>query len=232
VEFLGGKGENFSLKIGSKQFIDNFEDQLIGMNINDSKIITVKFPKDYHAKEYANKKADFKVDLKAIKKEDDTKLDDDFVKSLNLDDVKTVKEFKDYIKKHLQERNNSILKTDIQKDLLLKLIELVELDYIPKGLLFDEKRRIEQIFMNRLKEQKTNFNKYLKDNNLKVEDVNKVIEQDAINSIKYALAIEKIADDNKLNITDEDYKSYASKLAKLYNLALEDVLDKMKANEE
>lgn len=232
VEFLGGKGENFSLKIGSKQFIDNFEDQLIGMNINDSKTITVKFPKDYHAKEYANKKADFKVDLKAIKKEDDTKLDDDFVKSLNLDDVKTVKEFKDYIKKHLQERNNSILKTDIQKDLLLKLIELVELDYIPKGLLFDEKRRIEQIFMNRLKEQKTNFNKYLKDNNLKVEDVNKVIEQDAINSIKYALAIEKIADDNKLNITDEDYKSYAGKLAKLYNLALEDVLDKMKANEE
>ena len=86
--------------------------------------------------------------------------------------------------------------------------------------------------MNRLKEQKTNFNKYLKDNNLKVEDVNKVIEQDAINSIKYALAIEKIADDNKLNITDEDYKSYAGKLAKLYNLALEDVLDKMKANEE
>ncbi len=232
VEFLGGKGENFSLKIGSKQFIDNFEDQLIGMNINDSKTITVKFPKDYHAKEYANKKADFKVDLKAIKKENDIKLDDDFVKSLNLDDVKTVKEFKDYIKKHLQERNNSILKTDIQKDLLMKLIELVELDYIPKSLLIDEKRRIEQIFMNRLKEQKTNFNKYLKDNNLKVEDVNNVIEQDAINSIKYALAIEKIADDNKLNITDEDYKEYASKLAKLYNLTLEDVLDKMKANEE
>ena len=60
-EFLGGKGENYNLKIGAKQFIDNFEDQLIGLNIGDEKLVKVKFPKDYHAKEYANKPAEFKV---------------------------------------------------------------------------------------------------------------------------------------------------------------------------
>lgn len=231
-EFLGGKGENYNLKIGSKQFIDNFEDQLIGMNINDVKDVVVKFPDNYHAKEYAGKPATFKVTLKGIKEESEVKFDDEFVKSLKIDHVNTTDEFKKYLKDHIQQRNNSIFKSEIQRDLLMKLIELVDANYIPESLKADEKRRIETIFLNRLRDQKTTLDKYLKENNVTKEAINNVIEQDTINSIKYALAVEKIAAEQNITVSDSDYKEYAAKLAKLYNLKLEDVLDKMKANEE
>lgn len=231
-EFTGGKADNYLLKIGSKQFIDNFEDQLIGMNIRDEKNITVKFPANYHNKSFANKEAQFKVILNGIKIEEEAKLNDEFASSLKLENVSTLNDLEKYVEKQLQQKNDSIFKDKIQKDLLLKLIELVEVSYIPQGLLNDEIKRIQNIFLKELKDQKTTVDKYIKDNNLDKNKIQQVFEKDAINSIKYAFAIEKISKNNNLEITDEEFNDYIKKIAQLYNLPFETIKSKLIESEE
>lgn len=231
-EFPGGKADNYILKIGSKQFIDNFEDQLIGMNIGDTKTISVKFPEKYHNDSFANKQAEFKVTLNAIQTEEQAKLDDEFAKSLNFGNFATLEDLEKYIEKQLQQKNDSIFKDKYQKDILLKIVELVETGYIPEGLLNDEIIRIENIFMNELKKQNLTLDKYIKENNLDKEKVKEVIKNDAINSIKYAFAIEKISKDEGLEITDSEYKEYLQKVSQLYNVPVETVEAQFKQNED
>ena len=231
-EFPGGKADNYLLKIGSKQFIDNFEDQLIGMNIGDEKTITVKFPANYHNKSFANKEAQFKVTLNGIKVEEKAKLNDEFAASLNFENVSTLKDLEKFVENQLQQKNDSIFKSKIQKDLLLKLVELVEASYIPQGLLNDEIRRIQNIFLKELKDQKTTVDKYIKDNNLDKDKIQAVFEKDAMNSIKYAFAIEQISKDNNLEVTDDEFDNYVKKVAQLYNLPFETIKSKLIENEE
>lgn len=231
-EFLGGKGENYNLKIGAKQFIDNFEDQLIGANIGEEKLVKVKFPKDYHAKEYANKPAEFKVTIKGIKEEFQPKLDNEFVASLEIPNVKTVDELKKHLLVHLQKREDANFKNIIQKEFILKFIDLVKVEYIPENLLQDEKVRIQQILFNNLKKEKLDFNQYLKNNNMSQADYENLITVDANNAIKYAFGIEKIAEDNNIEFTDKDYDEYLADLAKLYNLKASDIRIRLQSQEE
>lgn len=231
-EFLGGKGENYNLKIGAKQFIDNFEDQLIGLNVGDEKLVKVKFPKDYHAKEYANKPAEFKVTIKAIKEEFQPKLDNDFVESLKIEDVKTVDELKKYLLVNLQKREDANFKNAIQKDFILKFIDIVDVEYIPENLLQDEKARIQQILFNNLKKEKIDFNQYLKNNNMTQESYENLITSDADRAIKYAFGIEKIAEDKNIEFTDKDYDDYVATLAKVYNYKISDLKLRLQPQEQ
>lgn len=232
VQFPGGKGDGFKLKIGSKQFIDTFEDQLIGTKIGDTVKVEVTFPKKYHAKQYAGKPATFDVKLNEILVETEYKLDDNFAQSLNYPGVNNLKDLEDYIRNQLQERNESIFIDKVKSELVHKIANLVNLSYIPVNLLNDEIKRIQYIFEKELKDKKTTWPQYLKENNLSQEAVSDVIKNDAINAIKYAMAIDKISKDYYLVISDADYEEYASKLAKLYNLPLDIILEKLKPNED
>lgn len=231
-EFLGGKGENYNLKIGAKQFIDNFEDQLIGLNVGEEKLVKVKFPKDYQAKEYANKNAEFKVTIKGIKEEFQPKLDNEFVESLGIESVKTVEELKKYLLINLQKREDANFKNTIQKDFILKFIDIVKVDYIPENLLEDEKARIHQILLNNLKKEKLDFNQYLKNNNLNQESYENLVTTDANNAIKYAFGIEKIAEDEKIEVSDQDYDEYVAALAKVYNYKISDLKLRLQPQEQ
>jgi trigger factor len=91
VPFAGGKGEDFSLTLGSGTFIPGFEDGLIGVAAGDNRDVTVTFPADYHAAEMAGKEAVFKVTVKEVKSPDETKIDDELAKKLGLDDLATLK---------------------------------------------------------------------------------------------------------------------------------------------
>ena len=102
VAFEGGKGENYPLTIGSHSFIDNFEEQIIGMNIGDEKEINVTFPEEYHAEELKGKPAMFKVKVNEIKEKVLPELDDDFAQDVS--DFDTLAEYKDDLKKTIAER--------------------------------------------------------------------------------------------------------------------------------
>lgn len=120
--FAGGEAKNYELKIGSKTFIDNFEDQLIGLKAGDKKDVLVTFPKDYNAKHLANKQAKFEVEVNAVNQVEKAKLDDAFVVNLKIENVKTVAEWKKHLEKELKAANENNFKANITNEFIQQLL--------------------------------------------------------------------------------------------------------------
>ncbi len=123
VEFEGGKAENYSLEIGSGQFIPGFEDQMLGMKAGEEKVVKVTFPEEYHAKDLAGKPADFKVTVHEVKKLVKPELNDEFVSGLEIQEVKTVEEWKEYLKNNLQKEKEEAANNKFVDEVFKKLLE-------------------------------------------------------------------------------------------------------------
>ncbi|MDE5651772.1 MAG: trigger factor, partial [Ureaplasma sp.] len=231
-EFMGGSAKDFTLKIGSKSFIDNFEEQMLGMKVGETRVINVTFPKDYQSKFHAGKPAEFTVTLNKIKLEEKYEKNDEFVSSLKIPNVSTMSELKEYLTDHFKKRNLSILKEQIKRDLSQKLVDNVELSFVPTYTYEDEKVRVRQILEKQAKDEKTTINKQLKEHNLSEDGLQKSIDKDALNSLKYVFAIEKIANSNSIEFTEEDYKNYLNQIATLYNVPLEEVEKRFSPNKQ
>ena len=132
VAFEGGKGENYPLTIGSHSFIDNFEDQIIGMNIGDEKEINVTFPEDYHAEELKGKPATFKVSVKEIKEKQLPDIDDDFAQDVS--DFDTLDEYKADLKKKIAERKEAEAKRQKETEAIEKIVADSKMD-IPQAMI-------------------------------------------------------------------------------------------------
>ena len=135
VAFEGGKAQNHELTIGSKTFIPGFEDQIIGMKIDEEKDINVKFPEDYFSEELKGKNATFKVKLHEIKKKELPKLDDEFAKDSS--EFETLKELKESIKAKLEEENKQKAKYETEDAAIKEVADKVEVD-IPSGMVETE----------------------------------------------------------------------------------------------
>ena len=129
--FEGGKGEDYPLTIGSHSFIDNFEEQIIGMNIGDEKEINVTFPEEYHAEELKGKPAMFKVKVKEIKEKVLPELDDDFAQDVS--DFDTLAEYKEDLKKNITVRKENEAKAKKEDEAIAKIIETSKMD-IPEAM--------------------------------------------------------------------------------------------------
>lgn len=231
-EFMGGSAKDFTLKIGSKSFIDNFEEQMLGMKVGETRVVNVKFPEDYQSKFHAGKPAEFTVTLNKIKTEEKYKKDDEFVQSLKIPNVSTMSELKDYLTNHFKKRNLYLLKEQTKRDLSQKLVDLVELSFVPTYTYEDEKVRVRQILEKQAKDEKTTIKKQLKENNLSEEGLQKSIDRDALNSLKYVFAIEKIADSNSIEFNEYDYSDYLNQIATLYNVPIDEVEKRFSANKQ
>lgn len=146
VPFEGGKAENYSLEIGSGQFIPGFEDQMIGMNVNEEKVITVKFPEEYGASELAGKDADFKINLHEIKNRVVPTLSDEFVKEeLEIDGVKTVEEYNAFVKEVIEKEKTEASNNKLMDDLVTLAINNASFK-MPQGLINEEvERQVKQV---------------------------------------------------------------------------------------
>ncbi len=223
VKFPGGEAKNFSLEIGSNQFIPGFEDQLIGMKIGENRKIDVKFPDDYHSKELAGANAVFEVSLHEIKSQEIPQLTDEFVKHENIKDVNNVNEYKKYIKQQIQAQYDQNYKDAISKDLITFIISITNLSSYPKSLVDGEKYRIKQALEQQLSRQNLNIPKYLKMINMSEDEFEKNLESNAKDSLKYSLAIEKIINDNNLKVDDKDLNEYLEKISKVYNVSVDEI---------
>ena len=222
-KFPGGEAKSFSLEIGSNQFVPGFEEQLIGMKIGETKKIDVKFPKDYHSKDLANADTIFEVTLHEIKKQEIPTLNDEFIISENIPNVKTVSEFKKYLKEQIQAQFDLNYKDAITKDIINYIISITNLSSFPKSLVDGEKYRINKTLEQQLSHQNLNIDKYLKMIGMSKEEFDKNLETNAKDSLKYALAVEKIINDNKLEVTDVDLNEYLEKLSKVYNISIDEL---------
>ena len=218
--FEGGKGENYSLEIGSGSFIPGFEDQVIGMKIDDEKDVNVKFPEDYFSKDLAGKDATFKVKVHEIKKKDLPELDDEFAKDVS--EFDTLEELKNSIKQRLINENAQKAKYE-KEDAVMKVVTSEMKADIPEGMVEVEIDNMVKDMEQRMSYQGLKLEQYLKMLNKTEADFRKEFEPQAIEAIKSRLALEAIIKNEKIEATEKDIKEKLEEMAKNYGKTAEEL---------
>ena len=214
VPFDGGKAENHELTIGSKQFIPGFEDQIIGMKLDEEKDIKVTFPEDYFSKDLAGKEAVFKVKLHEIKEKELPKLDDDFAKDTS--EFETLAELKKSIKEKLEEENEHRAKHETENAVIEAVADAVELD-IPSGMIETEIDNMVKDVESRLSYQGLNLEQYLKIMGKTMEEFRKQYEEQAQKTVKIRLVLEAIQKDLDVKVEENEIKDKIKEMSEAYS---------------
>ena len=225
TEFEGGKANNHELEIGSGSFIPGFEDQVIGMKIDDIKDVKVKFPEEYFSKDLAGKDAVFKVTLHEIKKKELPKIDDEFAKDVS--EFDTIKELKADIKSKKEEQNKERSKAELEEKAVKAVSDVSEVD-IPQGMIELELDNMEKDMNARLQYQGINLEQYLKMLGKTKADFRNESELPAKDSIKYRLVLDAVCKDAKIDASEKEVDEKINELATSYGRKVED----LKANED
>ncbi|OAT84432.1 trigger factor [Bacillus sp. MKU004] len=232
--FEGGQAENYSLELGSGQFIPGFEEQLVGAAAGEEKEVEVTFPEEYHAAELAGKAATFKVKLHEIKTKELPALDDEFAKDAD-EEVETLAELKEKIEKRLQETKKNEAETAVREALVEKASENAEVE-IPEVMVNSEVDRMMQEFGQRLQMQGMNLDLYFQFSGQTEEDLRAQMTEDAGKRVRTNLTLEAIAAAENLEVSDEEAEEEVNKMAEQYNMSADNIkqalggLDTLKAD--
>lgn len=224
VAFDGGKGENYSLEIGSNTFIPGFEDQVIGMKIGEEKDLNVTFPEEYGVKELAGAPVVFKVKVNEIKTKEQRKLDEDFFEDLGMEGVNSEDTLKEEIKKSISAQKEMDAENKYVDTLLEEISKNVEVD-IPEEMVEDEVERLMKRFEEQMKMQGISLDLYYQFTNSKEEDLRNQLEKEAYTNVLYRLMLEEITTLEKIKVTEEDASKEAEELAKKYQMEKEKFLN-------
>lgn len=220
VAFEGGKAENYNLKIGSGNFIPGFEEQIIGHSTNDEFTITVKFPEDYQVEELKAKDADFKIVLHEIKERQLPDFDEEFVKDVS--DKETIDEYKEELKGEVAQRLQKESDNDVENQITDKLVELLEGE-VPPAMYTNEVNEMLREFDMRLRQQGMDLNTYMQYTGMNVETLAGGYREQAEKRVKLRLILEKIAEKEAIEVSDEDVEKEYARLAEAYSMEVEKV---------
>ncbi|MCR5726468.1 MAG: trigger factor [Lachnospiraceae bacterium] len=215
VPFEGGKAEDAELVIGSHTFIDNFEEQLIGMKIGDEKDINVTFPEEYHAENLKGKAAVFKCKINAITRKELPDADDEFATEVS--DFDTLAEFKDDIKKKLTEAKQNEVDRNKEDEAIEKLIAASEMD-IPDAMVDNEARHLAEDFAQRIQGQGMPFEQYLKYTGMDAKMFVNQMKPQATKRIQSRLVLEAVVKAENIEITPEEVDMEFTTLAEQYKM--------------
>ena len=229
VAFEGGKGENYNLEIGSHSFIDTFEDQIIGKNINDEFDVNVTFPENYQAANLAGKPAVFKVKIHEIKEKQLADLDDDFASDVSSYD--TFAEYKESVKKNLSDKKADDAKKAKEDAAVNAIIEDSEIE-IPEMMLATQQREMLDEFAQRLRYQGMSIDQYFKYTGMNAENMMEQIKPQAEQKIKTQLVLEAVAKAENIEVTDDDVEAEIKKIADNYKMDVEKVKETLGAGNE
>ena len=213
--FEGGKAEGFELSLGSGQFIPGFEDQIVGHEVGDEFEISVKFPEDYQAEELKGKDATFKIKLHQIKRKELPTLDDEFAKDVS--EFDTLDEYKNSLREKLQSDREKQEEMNVENQIFDALIEKVQGE-IPEEMYEQEVEESINNFAYRLQSQGLNLETYLKYTGMDVNAIKEQFRPQSEKQLKLRLALEKIAELENLEVSDEAVEEEYEKLAKQYNM--------------
>ncbi|AKA71767.1 trigger factor [Clostridium scatologenes] len=211
--FEGGEGKDYELEIGSGTFIDNFEDQLVGLNKGDSKDVVVTFPAEYGKEELNGKEATFKVTVKDIKLKELPALDDEFAKEVS--EFDTLDELKADLKKKMEEANELRSKREYEEAVIDAVCENVTID-IPKAMIDKEIDNMLKDLEMRLKYQGLDLQTYYQYTNNTEEKVREYMKETAEKRVKTDLTVEEISKVEKIEATEEELLAKAAEMAKQY----------------
>ncbi|MYL62873.1 trigger factor [Bacillus hwajinpoensis] len=219
--FEGGKGDNYSLEVGSNTFIPGFEEQLIGEKAGAEKEVKVTFPEEYHAENLAGQEATFKVKIHDIKRKELPELDDEFAKDVN-EEVETLDELKKTTKENLEKQKAE--DADVQKkdSLIEKAAENSEID-LPSAMVDAEVDRMLQEFEQRLQQQGMNLEMYYQFSGQDEKALREQMQEDAEKRVRTNLTLEAIADAENVEVSEEEVNEELSKMAAMYNMEEEQI---------
>lgn len=226
VAFNGGKGENYSLVIGSNTFIPGFEDQLIGKKSGDEVDVNVTFPTEYHAKELAGKPVVFKVKVNDVKVKEVPTLDDEFAKDTS--EFDTLAELKEDIKTNLQKRADENSKNKMKNDIIEKVCENTEIE-IPNGMIENQVDNLIMQLNYQLQYQGMNLDTLLKMTGRNIADLREERREDAKKQVKAELVLNKIATLENIEVSEEEVDKEIEKMASIYNMEAEKLKSTMGA---
>lgn len=217
--FEGGKAEKYELTIGSNQFIPGFEDQIIGHKIGDKFDVNVKFPEDYQA-DLASKDAVFKIKLHGIKAKEVPALDDEFAKDVS--EFDTLDELKKDIKKQLEKRKNDDAENELHNTLLEEVAKGIKAE-IPEAMI--EKTIDDDVneYSYRLQSQGLKLETYLKYTGMDMKGFREGFKERAETQVRLNLALEKIIEKEKIEVTEEDIEAEYKKYADAYNMDIDTI---------
>ena len=218
--FEGGKAENYELTIGSNTFIPGFEDQIIGMKLEEEKDIKVKFPEEYFSKDLAGKDATFKVKLHEIKKKEMPEINDELAKDIS--EFDTLEELKASIREKQQKDNETRAKYETEDEAIEVVCSNAKVE-IPSGMIESEIEHMEKDMEQRLSYQGMKLDDYLQMIGKTRESFKEEYKPQAEKQVKSRLVLEAIAKDAKLEATEEEINNKISEMAKAYGQKEEDV---------
>ncbi len=223
VAFEGGKGEDYSLKIGSNTFIPGFEDQIIGMEKGEEKDINLTFPSDYHAEDLKGKKVVFKVKVKEIKQQKLPELDKDFFLDLGMEGIETKEDLEKQLEENIKTRKEAEADNKYIDELLIAASKNTKID-IPEIMIEEEIDRILKQYEENLKMQGVTLEMFYKFTNSDEQTLRDQMKEEAKNRVTYRLMLEEIASKENIEVTDEQAQTEATTLATKYQMEKEEFL--------
>ncbi|GAA6263595.1 trigger factor [Ruminococcus sp. AF37-6AT] len=215
VPFDGGQATEYPLTLGSNTFIPGFEDQLVGAKVGDDVDVKVTFPEEYQAKELAGKEAIFKCAVKKIEAKELPELDDDFAKDVS--EFDTLAEYKEHIKTNLVERKENEAKRAKEDAAVDKAIENAQMD-IPEAMLQTQCRQMLDDFSRRMQSQGLSMDQYFQFTGMTAEKMMEDMKPQALKRIQTRLVLEKVAEVENIQPTEEEVNEEISKMAEAYKM--------------
>ena len=220
-QFEGGQADGYDLEIGSGSFIPGFEDQLVGVKTGEEKDVVVTFPEEYHAEELAGKEATFKTKVNEIKYKELPELTDEIANELD-SDANSVDEYKENLRKRLSEQKAQDAENVEKEEAINKVTENTTID-IPQAMIDTELDRMVQEFGQRIQQQGLDLQTYFQISGQDESQLREQMKDDAEQRVKTNLTLSAIADEENIEVTDEDIDKELEKMSSQFNISVEDI---------
>ena len=229
VPFDGGKAENSPLELGSHSFIDTFEDQLVGHKAGEEVDVNVTFPEQYHAADLAGKPALFKVKINDITTKELPKLDDEFDSEVS--EFETLDEYKEDIKKRLEEQKATEGKRAQEDEAIAAIVEKSEME-IPEAMIRTQCEDMVNEFAQRIAQSGLSMEQYMQFSGMTIDGLMAQVRPEAETRIKTSLVLEAIVKEQNIEATDADVDAEIEKMATMYGMDVAQLKEYMGENEK
>jgi trigger factor len=223
VAFEGGKADNYQLEIGSGQFIPGFEDQMIGMKKEETRELNLTFPENYGAKDLAGADVVFKVTVHKIENKKEAELNEEFVQSLGVEEMKTVEDLKETLKSSLQAQKDQQYATEVENKVMDKLLADCDIEVSEEEINIAKEHHIQHLSMQ-LASQGMALEQYLQMIDMDMETLNTQLEPSAKQQAIFEAIIDEIVRVENITTSDEEANQQVEELAKANNVTKEQVL--------
>lgn len=223
VAFPGGKAENYALEIGSNTFIPGFEEQLKGHVSGDEVEVKVTFPSDYHSEDLKGKEAIFKVKIHEVKTTMIPEIGPEFFEDLGMEGIDSLEKLEEQVKENIMVSKENEAENKYIDELLEKALDNTEMQ-IPEILIHNETDRIIEQYKQNLSMQGLSIEQFYQFTNSNEEALRSQMQEEAEKRVKIRFMLEEIAKQEKIEVTDDQAKEEAKKLADKYQMAEEEFI--------